>query len=309
MRGNHMLDKIAVWIESFTGLVPATQHKILISIVAIFILWLLRLLIKRIIWNHTEKVETRYRWRKTTGYVYIFLIFLVLFRVWFNPGWNIVNILALVIAAIIISLQELVRSIAGWFALLWMRPFKVGDRIQIDNGTTGDVIDIRLFKFTLNEVGNWVHADQSTGRVMHVPNSIVLDKTIVNYTETFPYIWIELRILVTFESNWQKAKEILQEIANVHSQKVSGSAKEKIHEASKHYMLYYNMLTPIVYTSVEACGVMLTMRLLVEPHKRRGCEHAIWEDILLKFAEHKDIDFAYPTQRFYNNLTEGKNKP
>ncbi|MDD5697888.1 MAG: mechanosensitive ion channel family protein [Victivallaceae bacterium] len=301
-----MLDKIAAWIQGFTGLVPATQHKIIVSITAVIILWLLRFFVKRLIWDNTQKIETRYRWRKMIGYIYVLLIFVVLFRIWFNPNWNIVNILALVAAAVIIALQELIRSIAGWFTLIWMRPFQVGDRIQIDNGITGDVIDIRLFKFTLNEVGNWVHADQSTGRVMHVPNSVVLDKTVINFTETFPYIWIELPILVTFESDWQAAKAILQEIADKHSHKISDSAQLKIKDASKHYMLYYKKLTPIVYTSVESCGVLLTMRLLAEPHQRRACEHAIWEDVLVEFAQHKTIDFAYPTRRFYNSLTEGK---
>jgi small-conductance mechanosensitive channel len=300
-----MLNSIIAWTKEVTGLAPVTQHKIIISISAIIILWLVRFLIKRIIWNKTQKVETLYRWRKTIGYTYMLLVFLVLFRVWFNPSWDIVNIVALVAAAVILSLQDLIRSLAGWFTLIWTHPFQVGDRIQIDNGITGDVIDIRVFKFSLNEVGNWVHADQSTGRVMHVPNSVVLDKTIINFTETFPYIWIELPILVTFESNWQDAKDALQKIADKNSHKVSKNAKAKIKEASKHYMIYYTMLTPIIYTSVEPCGVLLTMRLLVEPHKRRNCEHAIWEDVLTEFAQHKDIDFAYPTQRFYNNLTEG----
>ena len=299
-----MLDNITTWIQDFTGLVPNTQHKILISISAIIILWLLRFLIKNIIWDKTQKVETRYRWRKTTGYIYMLLVFLVLFRVWFNPNWDIVNIVALVAAAVILSLQDLIRSIAGWFALIWTRPFQVGDRIQVGDGITGDVIDIRVFKFSLNEVGNWVHADQSTGRVMHVPNSVVLDKTIINFTETFPYIWIELPVLITFESNWQDAKVVLQGIAENRSQKVSNNAQSKIKEASKHYMIYYKKLTPIVYTSLDSCGVLLTMRLLVEPHKRRNCEHDIWENVLVEFAQHKDIDFAYPTQRFYNSLAE-----
>jgi hypothetical protein len=48
------------------------------------------------------------------------------------------------------------------------------------------------------------------------------------------------------------------------------------------------------------------MRYLTQPRNRRGGEEAIWEDILDAFAKHKDIDFAYPTQRFYDNLKEGK---
>jgi hypothetical protein len=45
---------------------------------------------------------------------------------------------------------------------------------------------------------------------------------------------------------------------------------------------------------------------MCNPRNRRSIEEKIWEDILTKFAECDDIDFAYPTQRFYNNLTEGK---
>ena len=43
-----------------------------------------------------------------------------------------------------------------------------------------------------------------------------------------------------------------------------------------------------------------------EPRKRRGSEQEIGADILDSFAAHDNIDFAYPTQRFYHNDTEGK---
>jgi hypothetical protein len=51
---------------------------------------------------------------------------------------------------------------------------------------------------------------------------------------------------------------------------------------------------------------MLTMRYICNVKKRRGTEEIIWEDVLEEFAKHKDIDFAYPTTRFYDNRTEGK---
>jgi len=71
-------------------------------------------------------------------------------------------------------------------------------------------------------------------------------------------------------------------------------------------MIFYSALTPTVYTSVQDCGVLLTIRYLIDPRRRRTSEMAIWEDILSVFARRSDIDFAYPTQRFYNNVVEGK---
>ena len=71
-------------------------------------------------------------------------------------------------------------------------------------------------------------------------------------------------------------------------------------------MIFFTALTPTVYTSVKDCGVLLTIRYLISPRSRRSSEQAIWEAILAAFSECTDIDFAYPTQRFYDNVIEGK---
>ena len=52
----------------------------------------------------------------------------------------------------------------------------------------------------------------------------------------------------------------------------------------------------------------MPIRYLIDPRSRRKSEQGIWEDILIAFAKTEDIDFAYPTQRFYNNVLEGKEK-
>ena len=142
------------------------------------------------------------------------------------------------------------RSFAGWMFILWRQPFGLGDRIQIGEAR-GDVIDIRLFRFSLMEIGNWVHADQSTGRVVHIPNGRVFTETLANYSKGFQYIWEEIPVLVTFESDWEKAKQILSDIARSHTEHLSGPAQENVRKASRQFMIFYEKLTPIVYTSVR----------------------------------------------------------
>ena len=93
---------------------------------------------------------------------------------------------------------------------------------------------------------------------------------------------------------------------NDKSEHISQSAAKKIKDASKKYMIFYRNLTPIVYTAVKDSGVMLTMRFLCDPRQRRGYEESIWEEVLNQFGKNDNIDFAYPTQRFYNNASEGK---
>jgi small-conductance mechanosensitive channel len=114
---------------------------------------------------------------------------------------------------------------------------------------------------------------------------------------------------VSFESNWKRTKEILQGIVAEHAKELSADAEKKIIEASKKYMIFYQYLTPIVYTTVRDSGIKLTMRYICDPRKRRVTEHEIWEDVLTAFAKHKDIEFAYPTQRFYNRTVEKDDSP
>ena len=299
------MNKIAEWVHDFTGLSPDVQSKIFTSLIVIFILWLIRIIVVRILWRKTEDPYVRYRWRKATIYVVVIMGLLIVGRIWFVGIQSIATFLGLMTAGLAIALQDLVKSVAGWIFLMWRKPFIIGDRIQVGDNA-GDVIDIRLFKFSLVEIGNWVSADQSTGRVIHLPNSLILTEVIANYTREFEFIWNEIPVLLTFESDWKKAKEILSEIALRHAAHISKDAEKRIKEASKRYLIFFSVLTPTVYTSVKDSGVLLTIRYLISARTRRGSEQAIWEDILVAFSQCTDIDFAYPTQRFYDNRREGK---
>ena len=213
--------------------------------------------------------------------------------------------LGLLSAGVAIALKDLVADLAGWIFIIWRRPFDLGDRIQIGNHA-GDVVDTRIFAFTVMEIGNWVAADQSTGRMIHIPNSRVFSEPLANYTADFPFLWNELPVLVTFESDWRKAKEILQRIADEEAMGTSREAERALRETSRRFLLHYRKLTPVIYTSVQDSGVLLTLRYLIHPRARRGSAEAIWEKVLDAFQAEPTIDFAYPTLRTYLNPIEGK---
>lgn len=292
-------------IESSTGISRAVQLRVINTIVILLVLWLLRIILRRIIYRQTEDVKTRYVWMKTVSYVTVLLGLIMIGSVWFKGFTELGTYLGLLSAGIAIALKDPLTNIAGWLFIMFRRSFSVGDRIQIGD-KAGDVIDIRIFQFILLEIGNWVDADQSTGRVIYIPNSQIFTMPLANYSKGFQYIWDEIQVLVTFESDWKKAKEMILKIAKKHSEYLSKSAERKVKEASKKYMIFYNNLTPTVYTTVKDSGVQLAIRYLCEPKKRRGTQQAIWEEILEEFDKAKDIDFAYPTTRFYNNVVEGK---
>jgi small-conductance mechanosensitive channel len=280
------------------------QSKVFYTLLALVVFWLVRRLLL-VFLLRDRQVQAQYRIRKSVAYVTYPLAFLVIGRIWFAGFEALSTYLGLLSAGLAIALQAPLVNLAGWAFILWRQPFRVGDRIQLGSAR-GDVIDQRIFMFSLMEIGNWVDADQSTGRVIHIPNGKIFTEVLANYGQGFQYIWNEIPVLVTFESDWRKAKRLLNEIAHRHGTSLSDAAARKLRESAKKFMIFYSKLTPVVYTTVKDCGVMLTIRYLCEPRQRRGSEQDIWEDILDVFAAHDDIDFAYPTQRFYRNESEGK---
>jgi small-conductance mechanosensitive channel len=296
---------IVDWSQAHLGLGAERLGDILLTLLVWGIFLGLRIAFGHVLERRVEDVSRRYAITKTLNYVLGFVVFLAALVIWFGglTGWS--AYLGLVSAGLAIALQDPLVNLVGWMFIAVRKPFVVGDRIEIGEHR-GDVIDQRLFQFTLVEIGNWVDADQSTGRIIHIPNGWVFRRTIANYTAGFRFIWDEIAVMVTFESNWEQAKEILLVAATRHSDVKDEEASEEVRRASRRYMIYFQHLTPIVWTSVADSGVVLTMRYICEPRRRRSTATAIWEDVLRAFAAREDIDFAYPTTRFYANPAEGK---
>lgn len=299
------MNGLSDWLQQTFGLSPQVQQRLLASLVAVALLWALRRIFLLLVERRVSEIATRYRVRKTSLYITVPIGILIVGRIWFEGLQSVATFFGLLSAGLAIALKDLIVNLAGWAFILWRRPFELGDRIQIGEHA-GDVIDLRIFQFTLMEIGNWVDAEQSTGRVIHVPNGKVLSEVLANYSKGFQHIWNEIPVLITFESNWKKAKEMLQSIVMAHAEGTTERAEAQIRDASRKFLISYSKLSPTVYTSVSDSGVLLTLRYLCRPRRRRGSTQAIWEDILEAFDGCDDIDFAYPTQRLYYNLSEGK---
>lgn len=276
----------------------STEWLMLETLSVIVVLAVLRWLILALVRRRVPDARMRYNWRKGTAYAAVVLGIFLVGPLWSGNFATLATVLGLVGAGIVLALRDPVVNMAGWVFLLWRRPFVVGDRIQI--GThAGDVVDLRLFQFTLLEIGNWVEADQSTGRLVHVPNGKVFTEPVANYTRGFPYIWNEIPVRITFESDWRAAKEILLEIATRRAGMSEEEARQRVLQASHRFMIVYSTLTPTVYTSADGSGVVLTVRYLCDARRRRGTAQDVWEDILSAFAGRDDVALAYATQRFF----------
>src|SRR3954463_2489950 len=113
-------------------------------------------------------------------------------------------------AGLAIALREPLLSIAGRIAIFAGHMYSVGDRIEI-NKIGGDVIDVGFFYTRMLEIGNWISADQTTGRIVQFSNSQIFGTPVYNYTQNFSYIWDEVQLPITYSSNIDAATRIMMD--------------------------------------------------------------------------------------------------
>lgn len=273
--------------------------KIIWSIIWLVAIVIANKMISRILFKTIKDNGTYHQAKKTANYSLSVVLIIVLIFIWMESTKNLATYAGLLSAGVAISLRELFSNMAGWVFIVTKKTFRVGDRILIGD-QKGDVIDIRLFQFSLMELSASDDGEQSTGRIIDVPNYYILTYPLINYTKGFEYIWNEIKVLLTFESDWKGAKKLLEEIITDKEFHEMTEVDSQIKNAAKRYRIHYSTLTPIVYTDVKDSGVQLTLRYLCAPKQKRTTVNIIWEEVLEMIDTHEDIDLAYPTKRVVN---------
>jgi small-conductance mechanosensitive channel len=133
------------------------------------------------------------------------------------------------------ALQAPVSGLAAWILISIIRPFSVGDRVQLPSqNMVGDVIDVTPLYTILNQVGGSVGSEEPANRTILVPNAMLFSTLLINYTpknqsklmedsqrravdpnknEGPSYMLDEFVLRITFDSNWNEAERILLEAA------------------------------------------------------------------------------------------------
>lgn len=281
-----------------------TTREFIATLVTLAVIYTVLILLRRYLFSKISDPRKRYATNKIAFYGATFLSVIVLALIWLSSLTNAAVFVSAVSGGGVLALHQTILNMAGWLIIMIRRPYRPGDRVQIGR-IKGDVVDVSLFWTTLLEVGEWVEAEQSTGRLVTCPNSAIFTQNVFNYTKGFNFIWNEISLVVTFESNWKAARQIITDIAYKNfNEEVKERVQRQIHAMSRRYMIYYRYLTPIVYVTIADYGVKLTLRYLTEVHKRRSSEVEISTQILDAFSERDDIELAYPTYRIYRRPEE-----
>ena len=129
------------------------------------------------------------------------------------------GLVSLGVVSIIVGLavQTPMTSFFGWIYILVRAPYRVGDRIKIDEAT-GDVIEVNYLDTTLWEFGGqYLSTDHPSGRIIKFPNSKVLNTMVYNYSwPLFPYVWNEIKLHLAYESDLEFVATIMKEVVDEH---------------------------------------------------------------------------------------------
>nr|AHM02033.1 mechanosensitive ion channel [uncultured miscellaneous Crenarchaeota group] len=231
---------------------------------------------------------------KIAGYVTYLIALIVTLAIWVEQAQNLLFAVGVIGAGIAIALQKPITNLVGFLVLLTTKPYSIGDRIEID-GEAGDVIDIGFFFTKMMEIGKWTKYDQFTGRIKTIPNSLVLEKVVNNYSKDFGFIWEELMIPVTYASNIKKARGIMVEAAQNQSGELIKRSKRQLRRMTYKYLVEPRDVNPVVYVIPTDDWIELRLRFIVDAKHRRSNVNPVFESILENFSRQKDIRISSKT--------------
>lgn len=217
--------------------------------------------------------------------------------IWFSDPTRLATALGLVTAGVAFALQKVITSFAGYLVILRGKTFNVGDRIVM-GGVRGDVIALGFMQTTIMEMGQpppvqnadpamWVKSRQYTGRIVTVTNDKIFDEPVFNYTREFPFIWDEMSIPISYKDDHARAEQILLDVAQRCTVKVTEMSEEHITEMERRYQIRRSDIHPRVYWRLTDNWIEMTVRFVSREFGVRDLKDEMSREIMKGFDADK----------------------
>ncbi|MFC1576952.1 mechanosensitive ion channel family protein [Candidatus Omnitrophota bacterium] len=265
--------------------------KIVNTLFALTSIHFIRLVFEKVILAKVKESKTRYSFRKASALLSFILFLIILLAIWVEHPQSLAVGYGLFAAGVSIALQDLLKNIAGGMIIFINRIYRVGDRIEIDS-KYGDVIDISVLYTTLMEIKQWVSGDQPTGRLTVVPNGYVLAGSINNYTKDYSFIWDEITIPFTYDSNWRKASAEIQKLVAEKTKPTMERAEKEMARAGDKYYYEDKAIEPEIFLSITDNWINFNIRYITDARERRTVNNILNQMILEMIESSKEYKIA-----------------
>ena len=248
--------------------------------------------------ERTEDKRRQHNLRNILRFAFIIVGIVGVFGVLTNRYLGLFFSLGVVGFAVTFALQQPLFSLIGWLYIMIKQPYNVGDRVSIE-GSKGDVVEVDFFVTTLWEIGGeLVTSNQPSGRVITLPNSVVLSSHVYNYSyREFPHVWNELSVQVAYETDLEFARQLMIDEADDYLGDEMEQAIERYRKRLAETPVELEVRErPTVNLRQKESWVELTLRYLVHPRRGQRVRNALYERILERMNEHPDR-VAFPVSR------------
>ena len=275
---------------TFAGIALNLFLSLVVVVITIILYRTIRNTIKLRIEDPTRRQSTRVGVRNVLAVAG----FLIVVIIWLPRGNTLLPSLGIVAAGLAIASQEMIGSLAAGLNIWVGSVYRVGDRVRVGN-VVGDVMDISLMRTTVMEIGEWVKADQYTGRVVTVANRMVWTNSVYNYTKHWGYLWDEITLYITYESDWQRAAEIMLKHGETYTAELQADAEARLIKMIDRYPLKQTKVEPTLYLAMSDKGIEVTLRFLVDAQERRTVKGRLHRELLQYFQAEENITVASTT--------------
>src|SRR5688572_4757945 len=274
---------------------PVVQ-RIAIGAMAVILLAAVGSVIRNYFLQRVDSSVARYNLKRITNLFVGLAIFFIILSLLFADWYTAVLSLGLISLILGFALQTPITSFIGWIYILVKAPYRVGDRIRIEE-SAGDVIDVSYLDTTLWEFGgHHLSTDHPSGRIIKIPNSNVLNAAVINYSwPLFPYIWNDIKFQIAYQSDLEFVARVMRE-----------TAEEEVGEVMMERVRTYRELlrqTPVdelevqerpvvVFRVGENTWIEAIVRYLVEPRQAGPVKTRLIKKMLKRLnAEPEKVKF------------------
>jgi len=218
----------------------------------------------------------------------------VILLIWLGFGSNFTVAMGILGAGIAFASQEVIGSFAGYVNIVTSNLFRIGDRVRIGD-VVGDVLDVSILRTTVMEIGEWVKADQYTGRIVTVANRVVFSAPVFNYTQRWPYLWDEITIPITYNSDWRHAGKRMLEHGREYTSHLQAQAQAQLRDLVNAYPVHETTVEPTLYILMTDNWIEMTLRYVVDAQERRRVKAQLHHELLQHFESETDVTVASAT--------------
>ncbi len=201
---------------------------------------------------------------KIIAYILALLIILDHFSV---DIMGLVAVLGIGSLAIALAAQETIANMIGGFVIMIDRPFRVEDRVRLDDGTTAvvDQIGIRSTKFRTFD-----------NTLIIVPNAELIKSTVHNLTYPHPRLRVQIDVGVGYDSDIDQVRQVM------------------LDEADKHSIVLADPKASWYFLEFGDSSLNVSLRCWVaDPSERFRTASELREGILTRFRE-EGIEIPFP---------------